>query len=79
MAELHVEKKRKSNTLWIVLGVVLIALIAWMASRSDDNENRTPGTTTGTTTTGSLPVTDAAILAAMTPSAQSNLIPAVKA
>ncbi len=77
MAELHVEKKRKSNTLWIVLGVLLVALIAWLASRSGD-ENRTPATT-GTTTTGSLPVTDAAVLAVMTPAAQSNLIIAVTA
>lgn len=54
MAELHVEKKKRSNTLWIVIGVLLIALIAWMATRGDDDLDTAP--TTQGTTTGALPV-----------------------
>ena len=53
MAELHVERKKRSNTLWIVVGVLLVALIAWMATRGDDDANR-PRTMEGTTT-GALP------------------------
>lgn len=74
MAELHVEKKRKSNTLWIVIGVALLALLAWAATRDDDNDGRTTNTP-GATTTGALPVIDAAVLAVMTPATQSNFIP----
>ena len=75
MAELHVEKKRKSNTLWIVIGVVLLALLAWAAMRDDNNENRNT-TTPGATTTGSLSVIDATVLAVLTPSTRSNFMPA---
>jgi len=53
MAELHVERKKRSNTLWIVIGVLLVALIAWMATRGDDDMNR-PQTLDGSTT-GALP------------------------
>ena len=44
MAELHVEQKKRSNTMWIVIGVLLVALIAWMATRGDDDVNRVPAT-----------------------------------
>ncbi len=57
MAELHVERKKKSNTLWIVIGILMVALIAWMATRGDD-VNRTP-TTQGTT--GALPAQTVAV------------------
>ena len=73
MAELHVEKKRKSNTMWIVIGVIVAALIAWIAMRPGDDASRSRGATSGTTT-GSLPVVDAAVLAALVPSNQHNLI-----
>ena len=56
MAELHVEKKRSSNTMWIVLGVLLVAVIAWMAMRGNDNR-RTESQTTQGATTSALPVT----------------------
>jgi len=60
MAELHVERKRKSNTMWIVLGVLLLALIAWMATRdSGDAGNRTPMTQGATT--GALPAMTAPV------------------
>jgi len=52
MAELHVQKKKQSTTLWIVIGVLLVALIAWMATSGDDDPTRPQtieGTTTGTT------------------------------
>lgn len=73
MAELHVEKKRKSNTMWIVIGVIVAALIAWMAMRPSDDASRTRGATSGTTT-GSLPVVDATVFAALVPSHQHYLI-----
>ena len=73
MAELHVEKKRKSNTMWIVIGVIVAALIAWMAMRPSDDTSRTRGATSGTTT-GSLPVVDATVFAALVPSHQHYLI-----
>ena len=73
MAELHVEKKRKSNTMWIVIGVIVAALIAWMAMRPSDDASRSRGATSGTTT-GSLPVVGAAVLAALVPSNQHDLI-----
>ena len=56
MAELHVEKKRSSNTMWIVLGVLLVALVAWMAMRGND-DNRTESQTTQGATTSALPAT----------------------
>ncbi|MES3035414.1 MAG: hypothetical protein V4813_15550 [Gemmatimonadota bacterium] len=58
MAELHVERKKRSNTLWIVIGILIVALIAWMATRGDD-VNRVP--TTEGTTTGALPATTVAV------------------
>lgn len=61
MAELHVEKTRKSNTLWVVLGVLLVALIAWMATRGADD--RTDAPTTQGTTTGALPAMTAPVAA----------------
>jgi len=73
MAELHVEKKQKSNTMWIVIGVIVLALIAWLVMRPDNDDVRTPGTTSGTTT-GSLSVVDGAVLASLVPSEQHNLI-----
>ena len=73
MAELHVEKKRKSNTMWIVIGVIVAALIAWMAMRPSDDASRSRGATSGTTT-GSLSVVGAAVLAALVPSNQHDLI-----
>ena len=62
MAELHVQKKKQSNTLWIVIGVLLVALIAWMATSGDDDPARPQtieGTTTGTT--GDAPATTAPV------------------
>jgi len=58
MAELHVQKKKQSATMWIVIGVLLVVLIAWMATSRDDDPTRPQtieGTTTGTT--GDVPVT----------------------
>jgi bacteriorhodopsin len=49
MAELHVERKKRSNTLWVVVGVLVVALIAWMAIRGDDDVNR-PRTVEGSPT-----------------------------
>lgn len=60
MAELHVERKKKPNTMWIVLGVLLVALIAWMAMRGDDGDE---ARTTQGTTTGALPVMTAPVAA----------------
>ncbi|MBC7563174.1 MAG: hypothetical protein H7305_09685 [Gemmatimonadaceae bacterium] len=73
MAELHVEKKRKSNTMWIVIGVIVAALIAWMAMGNSDDASRTRGATSGTTT-GSLPFVDATVFAALVRSNQHHLI-----
>ena len=50
MAELHVQKKKQSTTLWIVIGVLLLALIAWMATSRDDDP--TPPQTIDRSTTG---------------------------
>ena len=60
MAELHVERKKRSNTLWIVIGVLLVSLIAWMGwmGMRDGDVNRIP-TTEGTT--GALPATTVAV------------------
>ena len=60
MAELHVERKTKSNTMWIVLGVLLLALIAWMATRDNDDAGNQAPTTQGATT-GALPAMTAPI------------------
>jgi len=52
MAELNVQKKKQSTTMWIVIGVLLVALIAWMATSGDDDPTRPQTierTTTGTT------------------------------
>ena len=62
MAELHVEKKRSSNTMWIVLGVLLVALVAWMAMRGND-DNRTESQTTQGATTSALPATMTPVVA----------------
>lgn len=73
MAELHIERKQKSNTMWIVIGIVVVALIAWLALRPSDDATMMPGTTNGTTT-GALPVVDATVLAALVPSDHHNLM-----
>ena len=59
MAELHVQKKKQSTTLWIVIGVLLVALIAWMATSGDDDPTR-PQTIEGTTT-GEVPAQNAPV------------------
>jgi hypothetical protein len=73
MAELHIEKKQKSNTMWIVIGVVVVALIAWLALRTSDDGTLRPGTTSGTTT-GMLPVANERALASLVPSDRHDLI-----
>lgn len=57
MAELHVERKKSSNTMWIVIGILLVALVAWMATRGDDVD-RVPTTERPT---GALPATTVAV------------------
>ena len=62
MAELHVQKKKQSTTMWIVIGVLLVALIAWMALSGNDDPTRPQtieGTTTGTT--GDVPAATAPV------------------
>ena len=73
MAELHVEKKQKSNTMWVVIGVLVLALIAWLALRPSDDDVRNRSTVNGTTT-GALSVVDDAVLASLAPSDAHNLI-----
>lgn len=41
MAELHVEKKKKSPIGWIILGVVIIGLIIWIAASDNDGLDQT--------------------------------------
>ena len=58
MAELHVERKKSSSTMWIVIGILLVALVAWMAMRGNDTD-RVPAATERTT--GALPATTVAV------------------
>jgi hypothetical protein len=59
MAELYVERKRKSPVLWILLALILLAVVGYLvwANRdkiSNDNTTTTEQTTT-TTNTGTAP------------------------
>jgi hypothetical protein len=45
MAELNVEKKKKSPIGWIILGVVIVGLIIWIAASDNDGRDRTAQTT----------------------------------
>jgi putative exporter of polyketide antibiotics len=56
MAELYVERKRKSPVLWILLALILLAVVGYLvwANRdklSNDNTNTQQTTTQQTTTT----------------------------
>ena len=54
MAELYVERKRKSPVLWIVLALVLLAIIGYLVwANSNKLENERTTTTEQTTTTTS--------------------------
>jgi len=64
MAELHIEKKRRSGGLWIAIGLVLAALLAWTVLRpspADDRSDTVPAAT------GSMPSTDASPVATRNP------------
>jgi hypothetical protein len=53
MAELYVERKRKSPVLWILLAIILLAIVGYLvwANRDRiDNDTTTEQTTTTTTT-----------------------------
>ena len=54
MAELYVERKRKSPVLWILLALILLAVVGYLvwANRDKlDNDGTTTTTTQQTTTT----------------------------
>ena len=59
MAELYVERKRKSPVLWILLALILLAVVGYLvwANRDKLDNNTTTNTqqTTTTTTTGTPP------------------------
>ena len=58
MAELYVERKRKSPVLWILLALILLAVIGylvWANSNRINNEDTTTEQTTTTTTTSGAP------------------------
>lgn len=54
MAELYVERKRKSPVLWILLALILLAVIGYLVwanrDRLDNDATKTEQTTTTTTT-----------------------------
>ena len=49
MAELYVERKRKSPVLWILLALIVLAVIGYLvwANRDKLDNNKTTTTTTG--------------------------------
>ncbi|HYH14793.1 MAG TPA: hypothetical protein VD794_06230 [Flavisolibacter sp.] len=53
MAELYVERKRKSPVLWILLALILLAVVGYLVwanrDRLDNNATTTEQTTTTTT------------------------------
>jgi len=58
MAELYVERKRKSPVLWIVLALILLAVVGYLVWANRDklrNETTTNTQQTTTTTTGTPP------------------------
>lgn len=53
MAELYVERKRKSPVLWILLAIILLAVVGYLVWANRDrmsNDTTTEQTTTTTTT-----------------------------
>jgi hypothetical protein len=58
MAELYVERKRKSPVLWILLALILLAVVGYLVwanrDKIDDNTTTTTEQTT-TTNTGTAP------------------------
>ena len=58
MAELYVERKRKSPVLWILLAIILLAVIGYLVWANRDkmsNDATTTEQTTTTTTTAPAP------------------------
>lgn len=57
MAELYVERKRKSPVLWILLALIVLAIIGYLvwANRDKLDNNKTTTTEQTTTTTTGTP------------------------
>jgi hypothetical protein len=57
MAELYVERKRKSPVLWILLALILLAVVGYLvwANRDKLDNNKTTTTEQTTTTTTATP------------------------
>lgn len=61
MAELHIEKKERSNGLWIVLGLLVLALLAWwLFSQRDATEGVAGGEVVPAAATYEVPAAPAA-------------------
>jgi hypothetical protein len=56
MAEIYVERKRKSPVLWILLALILLAVVGYLVwanrDKLDNNKTTTTEQTTTTTTPG---------------------------
>ena len=55
MAEIYVERKRKSPVLWILLALILLAVIGYLVWANRDKMNNDATTTEQTTTTTTAP------------------------
>jgi hypothetical protein len=60
MAELHIEKKPKSQLAWLVIAAIVVAVAAWLAQRSSNDTAPQPQATTGVLPAWTEPVTVAA-------------------
>ena len=60
MAEIHIERKERSTWPWVLLGLLILALLAWwLMSRGDGNDFATQDTTVPYVDTTNTPVTGA--------------------
>lgn len=55
MAELYVERKRKSPVLWILLAIILLAIVGYLVWANRDKLDNDGTTTEQTTTTTTAP------------------------